>query len=246
MAVPTSRSDFKAYVLRSLGRPAIEINVTDEQIDDRVDQALKYYTDYHFDATDKQYYRYQLTQTDIDNKYITMPENIIGAINIFDIGSSLQTQSLFSVQYQFALNDMYRLASGSLVPYYMARQQIELFQQVLIGKQPIRYTRHTNRLYIDMNWDIVGVDTWIVVECYQVIDPDTYTDVWGDRWLFLYTKQLIKQQWGENMKKFTGMVLPGGVQMNGQVIYDEATAEIAKMEEEMIKNYSPILSDIWG
>ena len=247
MAIPTSRSEFKEYCLRALGKPVISINVDDDQVEDRIDEALKYYGDYHFDATEKIYYKHQVTSTDITNKYIRLPENIIGAVNLFSIGDpSVRSDDLFNIRYQIALNDLYTLTSVSLVPYYMVMQHLSVIQELLVGKQPIRFSRHRNLLHIDMDWNTITAGEYFIVECYQVIDPEVYTDVWGDRWLARYATQLVKRQWGNNLKKFGGMQMPGGVTFNGQQIYDEADAEIKKMEEEMILNYSLPVMDMIG
>jgi len=247
MAVPTSRAEFKQYCLRALGYPVIEINVDDDQVEDRIDEGLKYYGDYHFDATEKVYYKHQVTDADKANKYITLPENIIGAVSIFSIGDpSVRADDLFNIRYQIALNDLYTLTSVSLVPYYMAMQHLATIQELLVGKQPIRYTRHRDRLQVDMDWNTLNTGEWLLVEAYEVIDPETYTDVWGDRWLARYTQQLIKRQWGNNLKKFNGMQMPGGITFNGQQIYDEADAEIKAMEQEMIVNYSLPVVDMIG
>lgn len=246
MAVPTTRAQFKEYCLRKLGKPVIEINVDEDQVDDRVDESLRYYWDYHFDGSHRTYYKHPVTQTDKDNQYITMPENIIGAINIFDIGDAVNTNNLFNIRYQIALNDLYTLTSQSMVPYFMAMQHIQLLEELLVGKQPIRYERHRDRLHIDMNWEKVEVGHYIIVEAYEVIDPDVWTDAWGDRWLQNYCTAKIKYQWGSNLTKFTGLNLPGGVQFNGEKILDDAAAEIAKMEEEMLNSYSLPNMDMIG
>lgn len=246
MAVPTSRAEFTENCLRRLGKPVIEINVDDDQVSDRIDEALHYYWDYHFDGSEKTYYKKLLTQEDITNKYITMPENIIGVVNIFDLGSALGLNNLFNIRYQIALNDLYTLTSVSMVPYYMAMNHIQFLEQMLIGKQPLRYNRHMNRVYIDMSWDQIAVDNYLVIEAYQVVDPDVYTDAWSDRWLLRYGACLIKQQWGQNLKKFEGMKMPGGLTFNGQKIYDEATQERDALEKEMIYTYSLPATDMIG
>lgn len=238
MAVPTSRSEFKEYCLRKLGKPVIEINVDDDQVEDRIDESLRYYWDYHFDGAEKVYYKHQITQVDKDNKYITLPENIIGAVKIFPVGQSLNTMNLFNIRYQIALNDLYTLTTQSMIPYVMAMTHIQFLEEILVGQKPIRYNRHKNRLYIDMDWDQAIVDEYFVVEAYEVVDPELYEDVWGDRWLALYTTAQIKYQWGSNLTKFTGMVLPGGVQFNGEKIQDDAKAEIEALEQEVQTSYT--------
>jgi len=246
MATPTTKDQFKEYCLRTLGKPVIEINVDDDQVDDRIDEALKYYWDYHFDGSEKTYYKYQITDADKINKYITMPENIIGAINLFPIGQGLNTNNLFNIRYQIALNDLYTLTSVSMVPYYMALTHIQFLEQMLVGQQPFRYNRNTNKFYIDTDWNILNTGDFIVIEAYQVVDPATYTDVWKDRWLLRYATCLIKQQWGANLTKFVGMTLPGGIKFNGEKIYNDAVTERAALENEMITSYSLPVTDYIG
>lgn len=246
MAVPTSRAAFKEYCLRRLGKPVIEINVDDDQVEDRIDEALKYYWDYHFDGTEKIFYKHQVTANTISDKYITLPDNVIGAVNIFNIGDAMNVANIFNIRYQIALNDLYTLTNVSLVPYFMAFQHIQLIEEILVGRKPIRYNRHRNQLFIDMDWSVMTVGQYIIVEAYQVVDPDTYTDAWGDRWLAQYATALIKRQWGNNLKKFEGMQMPGGLTFNGQKIYDEAIEEINALEKEMIVSYSLPVTDMIG
>ena len=238
MAVPTTRATFKEYCLRKLGKPVIEINVDDDQIDDRIDESLRYYWDYHFDGSHKTYYKHIVTEQNKLDKYITMPENIIGAINIFDIGDAVNTNNLFNIRYQIALNDMYTLTSQSMVPYFMAMQHIQFLEELLVGKQPIRYERHRDRLHIDMDWNKIEAGQYIIVEAYEIVDPDEWTDAWADRWLQNYCTVLIAENWGRNLTKFTGLNLPGGVQFNGEKILDDARAERQKLEDEMLNSFS--------
>lgn len=247
MAVPTSRSEFKEYCLRKLGKPVIEINVDDDQIDDRIDESLKYYYDYHFDGSERIYYKYQLTETDLNNQYITLPENIIGAVRIFPVGDpTVGSQDLFNIRYQIALNDLYTLTTVSMVPYFMTMEHLALIQEIIIGQQPIRYNRHTNKMYIDMSKNRIQPGYWIIVEAYMIVNPDVYTDAWGDRWLQEYCTAKIKYQWGSNLTKFSGLQLPGGVQFNGDKILDDAKEEIDRLEDEMITSYSLPVMDMIG
>lgn len=246
MALPTTRAEFKQNCLRKLGAPVVEINVDDDQVDDRIDEALQYWYDYHFDGSSKTFYKYQITAQDVQNQYIDLPENIIGVVRLFDLGSALGTNNLFNIRYQIALNDLYTLTSVSMVPYYMALQHIQFLEYLLVGKQPIRYNRHKNRLHVDMDWDRIGEGNYLIVEAYEVVDPDVYADVWKDRWLLRYATCLIKQQWGQNLKKFEGMQMPGGLTFNGQRTYDEAVQERAQLEQEMIYTYSLPVVDLIG
>jgi len=247
MAVPTTKATFKELCLRRLGKPVIEINVDDDQIDDRVDQALAYYQDYHFDGTQKTFLKHVVTETDKTNKYITITNsNIIGIVDIFDIGDTTSTNNLFNIRYQIALNDLYDLSRYDLVPFYMNFMNIRMIEEILVGKQPLRYNRHVNRLHIDMDWDKRNAGEYIVAHVYEKLDGDTYTDLWSDRWLTEYATCLIKYQWGSNLSKFTGMQLPGGVQFNGADILSQAQMEKDKLEQEMISAYSLPVHDMTG
>jgi hypothetical protein len=247
MAIPTSRDQLKEYCLRRLGKPVIDINVDDEQIEDRIDDALQYYRDYHFDGTEHVYLRHQVTQTDKNNQYITLDNSYIGVVSVFDIGDAVQSSNLFNVRYQIHLNDLFDFSSTTYVPYVTAMRHVEQLEEIFVGKKPIRFNRHTNQLNIDMDWEFdVRVGEYIIVEAYKILDPNVYTDVWGDRWLQRYTTAQIKRQWGENLKKFEGLQMPGGITFNGQKIYEEAVEEIEKLESEMINSYSLPVTDMIG
>lgn len=231
---PKDRASFKAYCLRRLGAPVLEINVEDDQVEDRIDDALQFFYEYHYDGTQLQYYKYIITEQDKANGYITLPDNIIGAVDIFDIGDQYGVQNMFNIRYQIALNDLYTLTSVSLVPYYMAMSHLQLLQEILVGRQPLRYNKYDNKLYIDTDWsNFTG--TFVVVKAYSVMDPTTYTAIWSDRFLKEYATQLIKRQWGEHLKKFGQVQMMGGVVFNGQQIYNEAQTEITRLEHELMR-----------
>jgi hypothetical protein len=247
MATPNSRTSMKEFCLRRLGKPVIEINIDDDQMDDRIDEALLYYQDYHFDGVETTWLKHAITQTDIDNNYISITNAAtIGIVDIFDIGDSTSTNNLFNVRYQIALNDLYDLSRYDLVPYFMNFMNIRFIEEMLIGKQPLRYNRHLNKLAIDMDWQKVNVGEYLIAKVYNKIDPDTNTDVWGDRWLQRYVSALFQIQWGKNLTKFVGMQLPGGVQFNGEQILQQGLEEKNKLEEEMISSYSLPVHDMTG
>ena len=247
MAAPNSKATLKEYCLRRLGKPVIEINIDDDQMDDRIDEAFLYYQDYHFDGVEKTWLKHQVTADDKTNEYITVTDsNTIGIINIFDIGDATSTNNLFNVRYQIALNDLYDLSRYDLVPYFMNFMNIRFIEEMLVGKQPLRYNRHQNRLSIDMDWGKVTVGDYIIAEVYKKLDPDTYTDVYNDRWLQRYVTCLFKIQWGSNLTKFVGMQLPGGVQFNGEQILQQGLDEKQRLEEEMISSYSLPVHDMTG
>jgi hypothetical protein len=240
MAKPVDRESFKEFCLRRLGKGVIgTIELSDDQCDDIIDYSLNYFKDYHFDGSDIIYYKHQVTQENIDNKYIDMPENVMGVVRVFPIsGLMTANDGLFNIQYQLALNDLYTLVGLNLVPYYMMRTHLELIQDVLIGEIPIRYSRHKNKLALDYDWSKIGVGSYLLVEAHEVIDPDVYTDIWNDRWLQDYATAHMKKQWGTNLKKYGQMALVGNVTFNGQIIYDEADNDIKMLEDRMLEDYS--------
>jgi hypothetical protein len=237
MSIPTSRDEFTEYCLKKLGRPVIEIDVSDDQVQDRIDEAILFWQDFDQDGTERQLFKYQITPTDFANRYIVLPSNIIGVVRLFDQGDIEGSNYMFNVRYQIALNDLYTLTSVSMVPYYMAFQHLQLLEQLLVGQKQIRYNRITNRLYLDIDWSLMCPGQFIIVDCYQVIDPDVYTAYWGDRMLAKYATALIKKQWGTNVGKYTVPMI-GNVSFNGQQIYEQAEKELADLEEKMITQYS--------
>jgi hypothetical protein len=172
------------------------------------------------------------------NRYIPLNDNIVGVDRILPFSNRSTGINIFDVRYQILINDLYSLMSTDLIYYSQVKTQIELINQLLVGVKPVRFNRHMNRLYIDMDWEAdVDVGSFIIVECFRILDPDTFTDVYNDRFLKQYATALIKKQWGENMKKFQGVQLPGGVLLNGQQIFDEAVEELTRLEQEMQSRY---------
>ena len=239
MAVPSSRTELKDYCLRRLGYPVVDINVDDEQVEDRIDDALKYYQDYHYDGTERIFLKHQITAEDKSNEYITIPEAVIGVVRVFDIGDAIQSSTLFNIRYQIHLNDIFDLGNmGNLSNYTMIQSYLTTLDMMLNGAEQVRFSRHMNRLHIDTDWgsDLKEND-YIIVDAFQIIDPEQYSDVYNDMFLKRYVTALIKMQWGSNLSKFEGMQLPGGVTINAQRIMDEAREEIMKIEEEMQLKY---------
>jgi hypothetical protein len=238
MANPSSRQQLIDYCLRQLGHPVIEINLDDDQVEDRIDEALSFYREFHYDAVELVYLKHQVTQSDINNNYVSINDAVIGVTKVFPFSNRSTGINIFDIRYQILVNDLYSLMSTDLIYYSQVRQHLELINQLLVGQKPIRFNRHMNRLFIDMSWETdVAVNDFLIVECYRILDPDTYTDVYNDRILKKYATALMKKQWGTNLKKFSGVQLPGGVLLNGQIIYDEAITEIKEIEELVRNTY---------
>jgi hypothetical protein len=252
MATIITRTAFKEYCLRKLGFPVIEINVDDDQVEDRIDEALQYWQDYHFDGLQKVYYIKALQQQDINNKYIDLSDardtsnnslEIVGITRIFPIQDSQASINMFDLRYQLRLNELYDFTSASYINYTLTMQHLRSLELMFTGEIPIRFQRHMQKLFIDWAWGSsqAPVGTVVVAECYAIIDPTVYGRVWNDRWLKDYATCLIKRQWGSNLKKFGGIQLPGGVTLNGDKIFQEADDEIKMLQQDMEKNYGGIL-----
>lgn len=247
MAQPTSRTEFKEWVLRKIGAPVIQINVSDEQVEDRIDEAIDFWRDYHYNGSQLIYLKHQVTQDDIDNGYIALPERLLGISGIFNLESSISTGGgIFNVQYQFVLNNLEDITGYNVSNYYMAMSHLEFLQEMLVGKPMVRYNKHVNRLYIDADKSALTVGNYVIVEAYDIIDDASYNDVWTDRWLQNYASALIREQWGLNLTKFEGMQLVGGVTFNGANILAEAREDRLRMEEEAIQSLQPLTHNFIG
>lgn len=241
MAV-NSRQSLKEYCLRALGAPVLEINVDDDQLEDRIDEALEFFRLYHYDGIEKIYLKHQITAQDIANKYIPMSPLVYGVSRVLPITSgAASSKNIFDLQYQLRLNDLYDLTSTSIIYYSTVMSHLSLLDLMLNGHILYRFNRHQDRLYLDINWDYdVKEGEYVIVECYRAMDPDLYTRLWAEPWLKHYVTALFKRAWATNIKKFQGLQLPGGVTMDGQAMYEEAIAEIKDLEEELVVKSAPL------
>jgi len=237
MANPNSRQGLIDYCLRQLGDPVIEINVDVDQLEDRVDEALQYYQEFHSDGVYRGYMKHQITADDVANEYIPISSAITHVTKLFPLRSGDINRNFFDIKYQMHLNDIADLHSyiGDLAYYEQMQQYLTLLDIKLTGQTQVDFVRKQNRLYIhgDFNDGDIKVGEYVVAEVYQIVDPDTYTAVWNDMWLKEYTTALIKRQWGANLIKFEGMQLPGGVMLNGRQLFDDATQDIDRLREKI-------------
>jgi hypothetical protein len=153
---------------------------------------------------------------------------------------------MFDIQYQLRLNDLWDLTSTSVLYYSQVQQHIKLINDMLVGQIPIRYNSHQNRLYIDYTTAKLTAGEYIIIECYRKIDPVDFTDIYNDMFLKKYATALVKYQWGENLSKFQGIALPGGVTLDAQQIKTEAQEEITRLEEESRLNFEMPVMDLMG
>lgn len=239
MAV-TSREQLKQYALRSLGAPVVQINVAEEQLEDRLDEAIEYFRLYHYDGIERMYLKHQVTQEDIDSQSIPIPDYVYGVKRVIPFRQGSSSANLFDVQYQLRLNDLYELTNTSMVYYTMVMQHMAALDQILNGYPQFEFNRLSGRLHLEINKTKLVPDNYIIVEGYRALDPETATKMYGEPWLKLYVEALFKKQWATNLKKFQGMQLPGGVSIDGQALYLEATQEIKDLEDELENKSAPL------
>ena len=259
----TTRETMKQYCLRALGKPVIEINVEDDQVEDRIDEALQYFAQYHYYGVERMYLKHVVTAADITRarsdetlstvtdtadstvtsvwtegkNYIPLPSSVMSVVNVFPF-TDKAALNLFDVRYQLRLNDLYDFSSTSIIHYDMTLRHLDLLDHILVGERPVRYNMHKNRLYIDMDWaNDVSAGDYLVIECHRKLNPSTFTDIFDDMFLKKYTIQLIKRQWGANLIKFQGVAMLGGVALNGEQLYTQAQEEINKLEEQLQLSY---------
>jgi hypothetical protein len=267
MAKPSTRQQLIDYCLRKLGAPVLEINVDDDQIDDLVDDALQYFHERHFDGVERMYLKYQITQEDIDRgrgkdkngvgvvtttgtsttgetfdfyeaaNYIQVPDSVIGIEKIFKFDTSSISGGMFSIKYQLFLNDLYYFNSVELLQYAMVKTYLEDIDFLLTPDKQIRFNKRQNRLYIDIEWGAQTPGTFMIIDCYRILDPNSFTKVYNDSFLKKYLTLLIKKQWGQNLIKFRGTKLPGGIELNGREIYDDAQRELEELQQRMALEY---------
>jgi hypothetical protein len=307
--IPASRDQLETYCLRKLGAPVLTINLSPEQLEDRIDEALQYFREYHQEGTQETFFKRKITAStmtftgvpvgtfvqgetltggtsgakakfhdmsttvvarmlvdsgtfvinevitggtsgatatligaspvtlgDLDNQYIPTTDAIMAVISAIPLGST--KFNLFDFRYQYMLNNIREISNMDLVGYYIKMQHISLINDLFNTQPTIDFSRKMNRITIDWNWKVaLKIDDYIVFRCISILDPETYPKIYGDEFLIEYTTQLIKKQWGENLKKFGNVQLLGGVSLNGKEIYDEADAEIRALRESASKTY---------
>jgi len=259
MAVPTTKATFKEYCLRALGKPVIDINVDDDQVEDRIDEAVQYFAQYHVDGVERMYLKYKVTAADItrmttnasesvtDNSvttayeradnFLVVPSSVISVVNVFPL-SDRANLNMFDVRYQLRLNDLYDFSSTSIVHYEMTMRHLDFLDHILVGEKPMRFNHLSNRLFIDMDWGTdITAGEYLIIEVFRKLDPDTYTDIYDDIYLKRYATALIKKQWGQNLSKFSGTAMLGGVTLNGPELFSTAIQEQRQLEDEIRLNY---------
>ena len=218
MAVPTTKATLKSYCLRALGFGVIDVNVSDDQADDRLDEALQYFAQYHYDGIEKMYLKHLITSDEVTRarsdasttatdtadssitatwkegkNFIPIPSAVVSVVQVFPFTDTGAGSNMFDIRYQLRLNDLFDFSSTSVIQYQMTMDNIDLLEHILVGETPIRFNQHQNRLYIDMDWenDVTADVDYIIIECYRKLDPTTYTDVYDDIYLKRYATTLL-------------------------------------------------------
>lgn len=252
MSHPSSRSQLKDYCLRKLGFPVIDINVDEDQLEDRIDDALYMYKSYHFDGTERCYLAHQVTAGDISNTYITLADSIVSVSQVFPVTGAVQSSvsstgfNMFDINYQLRLNDFYNLTASSYTYYVIAREHLAMLDMIVTGLPPFTFNKQMHRLNVQMDWNKFNDNTYLAFECHRIVDPEVYSGIYSDIWVRDYTAALFKQQWGTNLKKYGNYTLPGGLVINAQTIYDEATQEVLMLEEKLRDTYEEPVPFIVG
>ncbi len=278
MAAPSTKAEFKEYCLRQLGAPVLEINVDDDQIDDRIDDALQYFRERHYDGSERMYLKHQFTEDDVtrfqtenevqqttapdaaawENRknFLEIPEHIFGISKVYGISSNFVRNSLFGLNNQYYLMDLFSYTSGTglafggvdLVNYYMVKQHFETIDMIINTGALVEYRFNTraDRLYIDIDVNRVTKDQFLLIDCHRALDPASYSQVWDDFFLKKYATALIKRQWGQNLIKFQGVQLPGGVMLNGEKMYREGQQEIDQLMADSSSTYELPPMDMIG
>ena len=237
MATVSTRDQLIDYCKRRLGDPVIEINVDEDQVEDRIDEALQLYREYHSDGQQRTFLKHQITAEDLTNKYVTISSSVLSVNRMFPMTGSSTGRDMFSVQYQMHLNDLAFMDSfmGDLAYFKQMKQYLSLLDMTLTGTPQIDFSRVLNRLYIqgDLEDGTIKLNDYIIVEAVTAISPTEAVKIYDDRWIKEYATALIKLQWGQNLIKFDGVQLPGGVTINARQIYEDATADIEQLREEL-------------
>ena len=274
MTKPSSRQQLIDYSLRKLGFPVLEINVDDDQIDDLVDDALQYFQERHFDGIERTFLKHEITEANLETfktgtttttgsqptsslgvvnpsftetqNFLQLPDHIISVDKVFKVDESTISSGMFNIKYQIFLNDLYYYGALDLMNYAMVKTYLEDLSRLITPDVQLRFNKRQHRLYMDIDWRQVSKNTYLIIDCYRLVDPANASDIYNDWWLKRYLVAIIKRQWGQNLMKFQGVMLPGGVSLNGRQIYDDAIREIDQIEYELKTEYELPPLDLIG
>ena len=264
---PTNRGQLINYGLRQLGAPILQINVDDDQLHDLVDDTVQIYQERHYNGIERMYLKYKVTQEDLDrgrakgtdgvgivttsgistnsattvssqfyetSNFLAVPDTILGVNKIFKFDTSSISGGMFSIKYQLFLNDLYYFNSVELLQYAMTKTYLEDIDFLLTTDKQIRFNMRQDKLYMDIDWGAQSLDTFFVIDCFRAIDTE---QIYNSPFVKRYFTALLKKQWGQNLIKFRGTKLPGGIELNGREMYDEGVRELDALRSRMTQDY---------
>jgi len=271
MSKPSTRQGLIDYCLRRLGYPVLEVNVDDDQIDDLIDDAIQYFQERHFDGVERMLLKHKVTKENRETlrtgittttatstvgittttfeetqNFIQLPDHVLGVERVLKMDASTISSGMFNIKYQIFLNDLYYYGALDLMNYAMTKTYLEDLSRIITPDTQLRFNKKNHRLYLDIDFSRLSDDTFIIIDGYRLLDPANASAIYNDFWLKKYATAIIKKQWGMNLIKFNGVLLPGGVQLNGRQIYEDAIKEIEEIEYSLKTEYEIPPLDLIG
>lgn len=237
-----TRIDFGKYCLRKLGDPVVMVNVSPEQIDDAIDDALDMFWEYHADGSVQMFFKHEITQADLDAGVIEIPENTLAVIRVLSLGGGSGSSGIANfdnLQYYAYFSDLIsKIPGGGMSSYVMNLQYLNTISEVFNAEKLFEFNKHQGKLVIQGDTSKLRVGEHIIYEAVVTNDPEEHPLTWDNWWLKNYATALIKKQWGVNLGKYANVTLPSGVTMNGETIRAEGIAEIADLEDRLRNEFS--------
>ena len=271
MSKPSTRQELIDYCLRRLGYPVLEVNVDEDQIEDLIDDAIQYFQERHFDGVERMLLKHEITKENKETlktgittttanstvgittttftesqNFIQLPDHVLGVERVLKMDASTISSGLFNIKYQIFLNDLYYYGALDLMNYAMTKTYLEDLSRIITPDTQLRFNKKNHRLYLDIDFGQLSDDTFIIIDGYRLLDPSDAPAIYNDFWLKRYATAIIKKQWGMNLIKFNGVLLPGGVQLNGRQIYEVALKEIEEIEYSLKTEYEIPPLDLIG
>ena len=271
MSKPSTRQELIDYCLRRLGYPVLEVNVDEDQIEDLIDDSIQYFQERHFDGIERMLLKHEITKENKEilktgittttanstvgittttftesQNFIQLPDHVLGVERVLKMDASTISSGLFNIKYQIFLNDLYYYGALDLMNYAMTKTYLEDLSRIITPDTQLRFNKKNHRLYLDIDFGQLSDDTFIIIDGYRLLDPSDAPAIYNDFWLKKYATAIIKKQWGTNLIKFNGVMLPGGVQLNGRQIYEDALKEIEEIEYSLKTEYEIPPLDLIG
>ena len=276
MAKPSSRSELITYCKRQLGEPVLQINIDTEQVNNVIDDAVQFFQENCYNGIERMYLKHKFTADDVtrflgtdeltntaapdastwENRknFIEVPDHVLGIQKVFGITSGFFGNEMWGFSNQYFLMDVFNISHGSsfanfdIAYYYQLKQYFETLDMVIGtgGMLEYRFNKRQDRLYLDIDVRAIREDSYLIIDCYRALDPDEWSQTYNDMFMKRYATALMKKQWGQNLIKFQGVKLPGGVELNGRQIYDDGVKELEDIKSQMSSTYELPPLDLIG